>query len=116
MIPYAHFFNEYFNQNLVVSEQDFIDIYKAKSYEEIAEFCTHRMPFCTYCAVHHRSVRDWCQSKHTIDEWTEPKSLGCEHICCERKHGAFKKLCNSIKKDGIIRTCKKCVKRIVLGK
>ncbi len=113
IIPYAHFFNEYFNQNLLVTENDSIDIYKVKSYEEIAEFCTHRMPFCTYCAVHHRSVMDWCQSKHTIDEWTESKTLGCECICCEGKPGTLKKLCNSIKNDGIIKTCKKCVKRIL---
>lgn len=69
MIPYVHYFNEYFGQNLNMTENDCIDIYKAKSYEEIAEFCTHRMPFCSYCAVHKRFAQDWKQSEHSIDEW-----------------------------------------------
>ena len=70
MIPYAHFFNEKFNVNLEVKEDCFIDIYKAKTMEEITEFCTHRTSFCDYCAVHHRSVLEWKQSSHDISEWT----------------------------------------------
>lgn len=69
MIPYSHYFNEAFNQNLEVKEDCYIDIYKASSYKEIAEFCTHRTSFCDYCAVHKRSVRDWKQSTHDISEW-----------------------------------------------
>ena len=71
MIPYVHFFNDYFKCNLEVKEEDSIDIYKVESYEEIAEFCTRRVPFCSYCAVHHRYSRPWKQSEHTIEEWTE---------------------------------------------
>ena len=69
MIPYAHYFNETFNQNLEVKEDCYIDIYKASSFKEIAEFCTNRTSFCDYCAVHKRSVRDWKQSEHSMDEW-----------------------------------------------
>lgn len=70
MIPYVNYFNQYFAQNLEVCPDDSIDIYSAKSYEEIAEFCTHRVPFCRYCAVHCRSVREWKQSEHALEEWT----------------------------------------------
>lgn len=69
MIPYSHYFNQYFNRDLVVTEKDYIDIYKVNSFEEIAEFCTHRAPFCRYCAVQCRSSRKWEQSQHTEDEW-----------------------------------------------
>lgn len=69
MIPYAHYFNEAFNQNLEIKDDCYIDIYKASSYQEIAESCTHRTSFCNYCAVHCRSVRDWKQSTHSMDEW-----------------------------------------------
>lgn len=69
MIPYAHYFNEAFHQNLEVREDCYIDIYKAASYQEIAEFCTHRTSFCDYCAVHRRSVRNWKQSEHSMEEW-----------------------------------------------
>lgn len=69
IIPYAHYFNKYFNQNLEVCKNDSIDIYKVNSYEEIAEFCTHRVPFCRYCAVQCRNSRTWKQSDHNIEEW-----------------------------------------------
>lgn len=69
MIPYSHYFNEAFDQNLEVKDDCYIDIYKASSYKEIAEFCTHRTSFCDYCAVHKRSVRDWKQSEHNVSEW-----------------------------------------------
>jgi hypothetical protein len=69
MIPYAHFFNEAFGQNLEVKEDCYIDIYKAESFWEIAEFCTHRTSFCDYCAVHKRSSRPWKQSEHSMEEW-----------------------------------------------
>lgn len=69
MIPYAHYFNEAFGQDLKVKEDCFIDIYKASSYQELAEFCTHRTSFCDYCAVHQRYSLDWKQSEHSMDEW-----------------------------------------------
>lgn len=69
MIPYINHFNKYFNQNLEVSENDYIDIYKAKTYEELAEFVTHRTDFCRYCKVRERKAYDWKQSNHTIEEY-----------------------------------------------
>ena len=70
MIPYAHYYNDYFGQNLEVKDNCYIDIYKAGSYEEIAEFCTHRTSFCDYCAVNKRHALIWKQSEHSMDEWT----------------------------------------------
>lgn len=69
MIPYAHYFNHFFNQNLEVKEDCFIDIYRVQSFQEIAEFCTRRTSFCNYCAVHKRYSRTWRQSNHDIEEW-----------------------------------------------
>ena len=70
MIPYINHFNEYFNQNLLVSENDYIDIYKVENYEELAEFVTHRTDFCRYCKVRERKAYDWKQSNHTLEEYT----------------------------------------------
>lgn len=102
MIPYAHYFNEYFKQNLEVKDDCFIDIYKAKSYEEIAEFCTHRTSFCDYCAVHHRHPREWKQSEHTLEEWTEPKPA-CEDAVpvpagLQKKTGLIRRTLRKIKR------------------
>lgn len=71
MIPYIDSFNEYFNQKLLVSDNDYIDIYKANSYEELAEFMTRRTDFCRYCDVVSRRHYDWKQSDHTIDEYVD---------------------------------------------
>jgi len=69
-IPYVGYFNKHFNQNLEVTENDYIDIYKANSYEEIAEFCTHRSDFCKYCDIKNRKVQKFAISKKEITEWS----------------------------------------------
>ena len=69
MIPYINHFNKYFNQNLEVTENDYIDIYKVNTYEELAEFVTHRTDFCRYCKVRSRRAFDWKQSEHAIEEY-----------------------------------------------
>lgn len=71
MIPYIGHFNKYFGTELKVTENDYLDIYKASTYEELAEFVTHRTDFCNYCNVCGRRVYDWKQSKHTIDEYID---------------------------------------------
>ena len=70
MIPYVDYFNKYFNQNLEISKNDSIDIYETKTYEEIAEFCTHRADFCKYCDIKNREVKKFIISKKEITEWT----------------------------------------------
>lgn len=45
MIPYINSFNDAFGQSLSVSENDYIDIYEAKTYEELAEYMTKRTDF-----------------------------------------------------------------------
>lgn len=70
MIPYSHYFNDYFKQNLKVTDDCYIDIYEATTFEEISEFCTRRTSFCNYCAVNKRYSRPWKQSTHELEEWT----------------------------------------------
>ena len=70
IVPYSHYFNERFEQNLQVREDCYIDIHQAQSFEEIAEFCTHRVSFCDYCEVHKRFTLPWKQSEHDMSEWT----------------------------------------------
>lgn len=48
-------FNAYFKDSLEfpleTCELDSIDIFKAKNYREILDFCSKPIPFCRYCAV-----------------------------------------------------------------
>lgn len=69
-IPHVEHFNEHFNQNLRVSKKDYIDIYEAKTDDEILNFLAKPVPFCRYCKVNGRRRQDWGISKKDIKEWT----------------------------------------------
>jgi hypothetical protein len=70
-IPSIHIFNEYFNKNMLVSDKDSIDIYKARNFNDIIEFACHPIPFCRYCMT--KSIKTqipWRRSTKDISEWT----------------------------------------------
>jgi len=73
LIPYVKYFNARFNQELIVTDKDYIDIYKAGSIDEILSFISRPMPFCRYC---NRKGIIWDigfgSSKKDITEWTGP--------------------------------------------
>jgi MoaA/NifB/PqqE/SkfB family radical SAM enzyme len=73
LIPYVKYFNAHFGKNLLVTEHDFIDIYKVQSIGEILKFVAKPMPFCRYC---NRKGMIWDIgfgiSKKDITEWTGP--------------------------------------------
>lgn len=73
LIPYVKYFNTQFGQNLQVTERDYIDIYQAKSIDEILDFVSHPMPFCRYC---NRKGIIWDigfgVSRKEISEWIGP--------------------------------------------
>jgi len=63
-------FNGYFNKNIQVSENDFIDIHKAENIKEIYQFLCKPMPFCRYCKIRAWEVGiEWGVSKKEISEW-----------------------------------------------
>lgn len=67
----AHHFNKYFKENMIIDERNYIDIYKANSYDEILEFLSKPIPFCKYCNVKGRTFgHEWGISKKQIEEWT----------------------------------------------
>lgn len=71
-IPHVHLFNEFFGTNFAVTEDDYIDIYKAKNKTEIYEFLAHAVPFCRYCKVYGiRDGYDWKVSECDIHEWAD---------------------------------------------
>lgn len=71
LIPYVKYFNKYYNKQLEVSSKDYIDIYSAKSLNEILHFVSQPMPFCRYCNI--KGTIDNIEfgiSKKDITEWT----------------------------------------------
>jgi predicted aldo/keto reductase-like oxidoreductase len=73
-IAYIKYFNNFFNQNLQVTEKDYIDIFKAKNLDEILDFLCKPVPFCRYCNID-KTLFDlkWSVSRKNINEWVALK-------------------------------------------
>jgi len=66
------FFNEYFKQNLAITDKDYVDIYKVNSKEEIIGFLEKPFPFCRYCKTSEtKFAQRWGISKNEITEWID---------------------------------------------
>jgi hypothetical protein len=63
-------FNKYFNQNIPVMMNDYIDIYKVKTVDEIFDYLRKPIPICAYCNLKGiiYGVK-WFVSKKEITEW-----------------------------------------------
>lgn len=72
MAAYAHHLIKKFDLPLHESRRDSIDIYKAKSAEEIMEHCAKPIPFCRYCNVPGQTDGEpFCQSRRDRYEWID---------------------------------------------
>ncbi len=68
--PNIEIFNEYFQYNFILSEDDGIDIFKTNDIDTIIHFLNKPIPFCRYCCVKQRTRgHNWAISKQNIDEW-----------------------------------------------
>lgn len=69
--PTVRHFDKRFGTHLFNAEENSIDIYEAKSAQEIMQFLAKPIPFCAHCRISETvSGIPWCKSKKTIDEWT----------------------------------------------
>lgn len=64
-------FNCYFNQHIPVTDMDSIDIYKARSMQEIIDFLNKPIPLCRFCkSMGEEIVGTWRKTEKSIKEWT----------------------------------------------
>jgi len=69
---HIRFFNEYFKQNLAITDKDYIDIYKVSSKDEIIDFLEKPFPFCRYCKTSDTQFAQlWGITKKEITEWID---------------------------------------------
>lgn len=67
---HAHLAKEYFDLDMELSEKDSINIYHAKSFEEITQFLITPIPFCKYCNLKEKpEQQEWEISEKRIEEW-----------------------------------------------
>lgn len=70
VIGNAEHFNRRFNQNLVHTDEDSIDIYSAVTAKDIFTFLANPFPFCRFCDTRNRQVKQpWRLSKNDINEF-----------------------------------------------
>ena len=68
--PVIRHFNKFLNKNIPVSVNDYIDIHKARDYQEVLQFLAKPIPFCKYCDVKNRKDGiTWKTSTKRIDEY-----------------------------------------------
>ena len=63
-------FNKFFNKNIPVSVNDYINIHKVRNYQEVLQFLAKPIPFCKYCDVKNRKYGiTWKTSTKGIEEY-----------------------------------------------
>lgn len=69
-IACAHHFIDYFKPDIHTCERDYINIYEAKTADEILTFLAKPFPFCQYCDIdHYVDGLPWKQSQKDIHEY-----------------------------------------------
>jgi hypothetical protein len=67
---YINYWNKFFDKNLLITKNDYIDIYKVVNINEILRFLSNPIPFCRYCNIKEEKNIEWGISKMKIQEWT----------------------------------------------
>jgi len=62
-------FNTYFGNTFKVSENDYIDIHKVKTLDQILTFLSNPIPFCRYCLPDSEELTNWEVSRKLKTEW-----------------------------------------------
>jgi len=70
----SRYFNEYFSDSEYKydepGEDDYIDIYRVGSIDEILDRFTRPIPFCRYCEPDRKKKTEWGLSEKRIEEWS----------------------------------------------
>lgn len=66
----SRIFNQKFNQNLRIMENDYLDIYEVKNMQELFDFAARPKSYCRYCSGLIRGF-EWTRSKQEMCEWVE---------------------------------------------
>ena len=66
---YINKVNKYFNKKFEISKDDYLEISKIESLQQILEYLSNPIPFCKYCDVDKRTFKSqWSTSKRQENE------------------------------------------------
>lgn len=64
-------FNKCFNENYVISDEDYVDIYEVQNADEMFSKLCNPKPFCRFCNIDNRKYGvKWERTSRNIFEWT----------------------------------------------
>lgn len=66
----SRIFNQKFDQNLRITENDYLDIYKVINMQELFDFAARPKAYCRYCSGLIRGF-EWTRSKQEMCEWVD---------------------------------------------
>ena len=81
---YVDFYNNYFQKDLKITADDYLDIYKINDYKELVDFVSSKAPFCANCSVKKRFSREFAISKKELSEWTYVRNCYGKSRCVYR--------------------------------
>ena len=71
LASHVHHFNQYFNENIEISEKNYIDLNTVNHFDEIVDFLNKELPICRYCKWNYGKENEkWEKSQKKIEEWT----------------------------------------------
>jgi hypothetical protein len=77
--PHVHLFNEYFNQDIPVTDGDYINILEDVTHQQVHHFLENPIPLCKWCKTM-RPYVNWSRSKGDINEWISGEANSFAHF------------------------------------
>jgi hypothetical protein len=86
--PYVHFFNQYFDQSIPVTENDYINLFEDITPQQVNTFLQKPIPLCQWCKTRRQYV-NWDKSKGDINEWISAEANPFSHFFEFKKNAAI---------------------------
>lgn len=77
--PHVYLFNEYFNQDIPVTDGDYINILEDVTPQQVHHFLENPIPLCKWCKTM-RPYVNWSRSKGDINEWISGEANSFTHF------------------------------------
>lgn len=86
--PHVHLFNEYFKQEIPVTENDSINILSDVTPQQVHTFLANPIPLCQWCKTK-RPYMNWGRSKGDITEWISGEADSFSHFFEIKRNAAI---------------------------
>ncbi len=86
--PHVHLFNEYFHQDIPVTQNDSINLFGDVTPQQVHTFLANPIPLCQWCKTN-RPYTNWGRSNGDITEWISGEADSFSHFFEIRRNAAI---------------------------